>query len=123
MVKTIIFFLVVVPAAFLFSQTKTSNHSYVGVEVCSMCHKSEKQGMQLDIWKKSEHSKAFKTLQTEEANAIAKEKGFETPAAETDACLKCHVSGYDVEPAMLGEKFKIEDGVQCETCSGHGLGL
>ena len=102
------------------SQTENTKHSFVGVDVCATCHKTEKQGMQLDAWKKSKHSQAYKTLQTEKANAIAKEKGFETPAAETDACLKCHVSGYNVDASLLGEKFKVEDGVQCETCHGAG---
>ena len=31
-----------------------------------------------------------------------------------------HVSGYNIEAALLGEKFKMEDGVQCETCHGPG---
>jgi len=121
MIKTITLFLILIPVICLFSQTETSKkHSYVGVQVCAPCHKTEKQGMQLDIWQKSNHSNAFKTLQTEKANTIAKEKGFTTPAAETEACLKCHVSGFNVEKALLGEKFKMEDGVQCETCHGPG---
>lgn len=113
----------VLAAIILFSngvaQDKKAN-SFIGVDACATCHKTEKQGKQLDIWKNSKHSQAFKTLQTEKADKIAKEKGFETPAAETDACLKCHSSGYNVEKALLSEKFKIEDGVQCETCHGAG---
>lgn len=121
MKKTLLLFLIIIPASYLISQTENSKkHSFVGVQTCVTCHKTEKQGMQLDIWQKSKHSQAFKTLQTEKANAIAKEKGFTTPAAETEACLKCHVSGFNVEAAMLGEKFKMEDGVQCETCHGAG---
>lgn len=120
MKKIFVLFLILIPTNYLLSQTETSKHSFVGVQVCATCHKTEKQGMQLDVWQKSKHSQAFKTLQTEKANAIAKEKGFTTPAAETDACLKCHVSGYNVEAAMHGEKFKMEDGVQCETCHGAG---
>lgn len=113
----------VVALIFLFgnsySQDKKAN-SFIGVDACGTCHKTEKQGKQLDIWKNSKHSQAFKTLQTEKADKIAKEKGFETPAAKTEACLKCHASGYNVEKALLGEKFKVEDGVQCETCHGAG---
>lgn len=97
-----------------------NNFSYVGVETCAMCHKTEKQGSQLSIWQNSKHSKAFETLKTDKANQIAKEKGFNTPAVETNECLKCHVSGYNVDKAMLGKKFKIENGVQCETCHGPG---
>jgi hypothetical protein len=95
-------------------------HGYVGVETCGMCHKTEKQGNQLSIWKGSKHSKAFLSLQTEKADQVAKEKGFTTKAADTPECLKCHVSGYNIDKSLVGEKFKMEDGVQCETCHGPG---
>ena len=85
-----------------------------------MCHKSEKQGEQLSIWENSQHSKVYETLLTEKADKIAKEKGFKTKASETEDCLKCHVSGYNVDASLLGKKFKIEQGVQCETCHGPG---
>ncbi len=121
MKKLMILTLILFSASYLLSQTETSKkHSFVGVQSCAPCHKTDKQGTQFDIWQKSKHSQAFKTLQTEKADAIAKEKGFTTAAAKTDACLKCHVSGYNVDAALLGEKFKMEDGVQCETCHGPG---
>ena len=100
--------------------TDTKKYGYVGAEKCGMCHKSEKQGKQFTIWQSSEHSKAFKTLQSAEADKIAKDKGFKTKAAETPECLKCHVSGYNIEASLKGPKFKMEDGVQCETCHGPG---
>ena len=103
----------------IFIQAQNGN-SFIGVEACGMCHKTEKQGSQLSIWQNSDHSKAFQTLKTEKANQIAIEKGFKTPAAETPECLKCHVTGYNVDASMLGKKFKVEDGVQCETCHGAG---
>lgn len=97
-----------------------NGYTYIGVESCGMCHKTEKQGSQLSIWKNSAHSKAFETLKTEKADQIAAEKGFKTPAAETPDCLKCHVTGYNLDASMMGKKFKVEDGVQCETCHGPG---
>ncbi|WP_337871838.1 cytochrome c family protein [Ignavibacterium sp.] len=97
-----------------------NNFTYIGVEGCVMCHKTEKQGSQLSIWQNSKHAKAYETLKTEKANQIAKEKGFTTPAVETEECLKCHATGYNLDKAILGKKFKIEDGVQCETCHGPG---
>ncbi len=105
----------VTPFFFSFAQ-----QSFVGVQTCTMCHKSEKQGKQLSIWENSQHSKAYETLLTEKADKIAKEKGFETKAAETAECLKCHTSGYNADASLLGKKFKIEQGVQCETCHGPG---
>ena len=93
---------------------------YVGVEKCGMCHKTEKQGKQLSIWQGSKHAEAYKTLQTEKADKIAKEKGFTTKAVETKECLGCHATGYDADASLKGPKFKVEDGVQCETCHGAG---
>ena len=52
-----------------YSQDKKGN-SFIGVDACGTCHKTEKQGKQLDIWKNSKHSQAFKTLQTEKADKI-----------------------------------------------------
>jgi hypothetical protein len=95
-------------------------HEFIGKDACGMCHKSEKQGKQLDIWKSSKHALAYKVLLSEEANKIAKGKGFNTPAAKTPACLKCHTSGSNVDASLLGTKFKVEDGVQCESCHGAG---
>lgn len=122
--KKIVIFSTLVLAVFIFLgfklQDEPKKHSYIGVESCSMCHKTEKQGKQLDIWKNSAHSKAYQTLLSEEADKIAKEKGFDTPAAKTEACLKCHASGYNVDASLIGKKFKVEDGVQCETCHGPG---
>lgn len=108
--------------SFLLTSTSfaQNNFSYIGAEACGMCHKTEKQGSQLSIWKNSNHAKAYETLKSEKANQIAKEKGFSTPAVETPECLKCHVTGYNVDASMLGKKFKVEDGVQCETCHGPG---
>ena len=97
-----------------------SKPSYVGTKTCGMCHKKEDVGQQLKIWQSSKHSQAYKTLLTEKADNVAKEKGFKTKAVETKECLKCHVSGYDLDKSLLGKKFTIEDGVQCETCHGPG---
>ncbi len=116
---TLMIVLIIIVAGF-YLQEKQKKHGYIGVEPCVMCHKTEKQGKQFDIWKNSAHAKAYQTLLTKEADEIAKEKGFETPAAKTEACLKCHASGYDVDASLIGKKFKIEDGVQCETCHGPG---
>lgn len=98
----------------------TKKFGYVGIDACGVCHKTEKQGQQLKIWKDSKHAQAFKTLQTAEADAIAKKMGHSTPAAQTEDCLKCHVSGYNVDASLKAAKFNMEDGVQCETCHGPG---
>ena len=85
-----------------------------------MCHKKDKVGKQLKIWKDSKHADAFKALQTAKADKIAKEKGSKTKAVETPECLVCHATGYNLDAKMLGKNFKINEGVQCETCHGAG---
>jgi len=111
---------------FIFSFTtvpadNAGDYKYVGVTKCvGACHKTESQGKQLDIWKNSVHSNAWKTLETEEANKIAKEKGFDKPATEVEACIKCHVLGKDLNPAELTETLDKTEGVQCESCHGPG---
>ena len=100
---------------------KAGAFKYVGATTCAgSCHKSDSQGKQLDIWQGSKHSQAFKTLQTPEADKIAKDKGFTTAAAETPQCLKCHTIGKEIDPSELESTFSKEDGVQCETCHGPG---
>lgn len=118
--KRIFFYLLTIIVFPLTTVLSQSGNTYIGVEACVMCHKTEKQGSQHSIWKSSAHSKAFETLKTDKANQIAKEKGSDKPASETWDCLKCHVTGYNLDATLLGKKFKIEDGVQCETCHGAG---
>ncbi|MBZ0199647.1 MAG: cytochrome c family protein [Ignavibacteriaceae bacterium] len=115
MFRKIIFLALFILPSMLFAQNK-----FVGVDACGMCHKSEKQGKQLDIWKSSQHSKAYETLKSEKADAIAKEKGFDKPAVEVEDCLTCHAVGYNVSADLKEKKFNVEDGVQCESCHGAG---
>jgi len=100
--------------------TVNAQAEFIGTKSCSMCHKKADQGEQLKIWEESAHAGAYKTLQTEAADKIAAEKGFKTKAVETEACLKCHATAYNADASLLGKNFKVEDGVQCETCHGAG---
>ncbi|MBI3579553.1 MAG: cytochrome C554 [Ignavibacteriales bacterium] len=105
-------FIGVVVASFSVS----AQNKYVGVKMCSMCHKSEKQGKQFDIWQKTKHAEAYKVLTTAKANEIAKSKGIAKPAAEATECLDCHAKARDAKEAS----YDVKDGVQCETCHGAG---
>jgi len=122
MFKRILVSSIIILAAYLIlpAQLSAQPYSYEGTAVCGMCHHTEKSGSQLKIWQDSKHAQAFKALQTAEADKVAASKGFKTKAAETKECLKCHVSGYGIDKALVGAKFKMEDGVQCETCHGPG---
>jgi len=99
-------------------------YAYVGVAGCRMCHRSKKRGEQIKIWQNSKHAKAFALLKTPEAAKVGKEKGLAKPPHESPECLKCHATGWDLtaeqKAKFLKRKFKIEDGVQCETCHGAG---
>lgn len=115
--------LVVVVAVILLaadSLQAQSKNGYVGVATCGMCHKTAKQGEQLKVWEASRHAQAFQTLLSDEAKKIAQEKGIQGGPEKAEACLKCHATGHDVDKSLLGAKFKVEDGVQCETCHGPG---
>lgn len=102
------------------SSLLTAQNKYVGVKQCSMCHKTDKQGKQFDIWSKSAHAGAFKTLGTPAADAIATKKGLKTKAAESPECLGCHTVGEGADVKLAEKSFDVKDGVQCETCHGPG---
>ena len=103
------------------SPADTAEFMYVGVEKCAgACHKGDSKGNQLEIWQNSKHANAFKNLQTPEADQIAQERGFTTPAAETPECVKCHTLGIDLSTAPLEDTYDKTQGVQCETCHGPG---
>jgi hypothetical protein len=116
MSSRVLFAVLLIVAAYLVlpASTQAQPYGYEGVQVCGMCHKTEKSGNQLKVWQDSKHAQAFKALQSAEA------KKFSANPTTDAKCLKCHVSGNGVASNLLGAKFKMEDGVQCETCHGPG---
>jgi len=94
--------------------------TYIGASRCKMCHSTEKSGAQYKIWQKGPHAKAFETLQTAEADSIAKAKGLEAAAAEAPECLTCHVTAFGEPAEVRGDKLGNEEGVGCEECHGPG---
>jgi hypothetical protein len=109
MQKTICFLLA---AVFLISFSSLAENKYVGAKLCGACHKGEKKGSQFEIWQKSKHAEAYKTLTGAKAAEIAKTKGLKTAANESPECLTCH--------AITADAKLTPDGVQCETCHGAG---
>lgn len=92
---------------------------YVGANSCKACHLTPKSGAAFTIWQKSPHAKAFATLATPAALAIAKKKGIADPQKDA-ACLKCHDTAAGVAAAQLATSFKPGEGVGCESCHGPG---
>ncbi len=98
---------------FMLSVTSAQNE-YVGASTCKMCHQTKKQGEQFKIWESSKHAGAYKTLLSPAAQKIRK-------GAEKDAeCLACHTTAHGVDAKLIGKKFDMKDGVQCEACHGAG---
>jgi hypothetical protein len=113
-------------AAFVFIAVLTGNTAiaqdkYVGAKFCGTCHKTGKGGTSYAVWEKSSHAKAYQTLMGEQAKKIAKEKGLDKPPHESEACLKCHVTGGG-KAANVEKTFKMEEGVTCEVCHGPASG-
>jgi hypothetical protein len=111
----------ILAAMFLLSAIGFAQNKYVGAKFCGACHKSGKGGTAYAVWEKTSHAKAFTTLQGEEANKIAKEKGLKKPASESPECLKCHVTGGGAA-TNVESSFKKEEGVTCEACHGAASG-
>lgn len=96
---------------------ENSKYLYVGSEKCaSVCHNNEEMGHQYDIWKKSLHSEAYKILTSKRAVRYGKNAGIEGNPQENSGCLKCHITGGDLDPSFFANTFKKEDGVTCESC-------
>ncbi len=96
-----------------------AEHAYVGVDTCKMCHKKEDKGNQYGAWAESAHARAYETLASDKAKEFATARGVAN-AQEAPECLKCHVTGYGADASLLGKKYKVEDGVGCESCHGAG---
>ncbi len=75
---------------------------YVGVEVCSACHKSERE-----FWNQTRHAAAYPTLASEH-------KEFNLD------CVSCHVTGYDKPGGSAVVHVEKLENVQCEVCHGPG---
>jgi Cytochrome c554 and c-prime len=92
---------------------------YIGATKCKSCHSSEETGNQYAKWSGMNHAKAWETLGTDKAKELAKAKGIADPQ-QSEACLKCHVTGYGLSPDHFKGKWDPKLGVQCESCHGPG---
>jgi YVTN family beta-propeller protein len=93
---------------------------YVGARACAQCHEGRAAGGQYSHWLTSAHSKAWATLATPEAKAMARLSGIADEPETAPICLGCHATAADTEPWERDPAFRLEDGVQCEKCHGPG---
>lgn len=98
-----------------------------GVASCatSVCHGKVSADPSSNVWlneyriwlRQDYHSRAYRTLQTAQSQAIAAKLGL--PSAQgARICLDCHADNVPAE--ARGRRFQISDGVGCEACHGGG---
>ena len=109
-----------------------AGQGYVGVATCagSTCHgRNEGDGKvvrqdELRLWqepssKSGAHSRAYAALTGGRGQRIAAALGL-GKASDAPACLGCHAT---FAPAgQRGERFRLADGVGCESCHGAAKG-
>jgi hypothetical protein len=94
-----------------------SKYLFVGSEKCaSVCHNNEEIGHQYDIWKKSLHSESYIILTSKRALRYGKNAGIKGNPQGNSGCLKCHITGGNLDPSFFAATYKKEDGVTCESC-------
>jgi hypothetical protein len=104
-------------------EAKVAGAEYVGSKKCMMCHPKQHKS-----WAETAHAKAFTNLKAatgEPVAAFAKAMGVELKgkAAESDACVGCHVTGFKMAggyPAADSTKNVALAAVGCEGCHGPG---
>jgi len=94
-------------------------NKYIGAAKCKSCHDNAEKGDQFGAWEHAKHSHAFEVLGSDAAKKIAADLRIED-AQKADQCVKCHVTAHGVDPKLLKKSFKVEMGVQCESCHGPG---
>ncbi len=110
----------IIVLSFLVCSFGTAQNKFVGAKTCAPCHKGEKKGSMMEIWEKSLHAKAYKTLESEASQKIAKEKGLKKAAHESPECLECHVTAPKADAKELDKGYNKAEGVSCESCHGAG---
>jgi nitrate/TMAO reductase-like tetraheme cytochrome c subunit len=95
---------------------------YVGSKKCGLCHRAY-----ATAWAETPHAKAFALLQSADDKKVAEmaEKlgvKVEGKAAESPACVGCHVTGMGLPGGYTAgaENAELLTNVTCEACHGPG---
>ncbi|MGB5552954.1 MAG: ankyrin repeat domain-containing protein, partial [Thermoanaerobaculia bacterium] len=101
----------------------SAGYTYVGSEVCFACHAGGPANGPAGHWIASRHSRAFHTLTTDQARALAASREDYTditdPAGEP-RCRMCHLTAAQNPDAVFKEDYDQRQGVGCEACHGPG---
>ena len=124
------------PPSAVAAEEEKDEPKFVGVGKCLTCHKGEKNGKQFELWMERGHFRAYDTLATDKAKAVAKERGVEGDPQKSDDCLACHSLklglakdkadkkakfSYKIKNEDTGKKETVDSlGVECESCHGPG---
>jgi hypothetical protein len=99
------------------SVQEKAKYVYVGAKTCvGKCHNNSELGYQYIIWKNSNHSKSFINLASERAIVYAKKANIKEIPQKSSICLKCHTTGWGLDPSSFSDTYTKEDGVTCEAC-------
>jgi len=96
---------------------------YVGNNKCKMCHMK-----QFKAWSETQHAKAWAGLKNADAKAAADmatalKVEIKGSPSTTDACVTCHVTGFQLAggfPQADSTKAAGVSNVTCESCHGPG---
>lgn len=93
---------------------------YTGAQACGECHDGPGSGYQYSKWRLSAHARAYAALAMPEAKAIAELSGITEEPHKAKICLGCHATASETEDWERVEGFRMQAGLQCETCHGPG---
>lgn len=95
----------------------SQKYIYVGAEKCaSVCHNNKKMGFQYEIIRKTELAEAYEILKSRKAFRLAREAHLNVAPFESEVCLKCHITGGDLDTTFFASTYRKEDGITCEAC-------
>jgi hypothetical protein len=99
------------------SAQEKSKYQFIGADKCaSLCHNNEKMGFQFNLWLCSPHQGTYKILGSKRAEKYAKKNHLIENPQTSKVCLKCHVTGGELELSYFTATYKQEEGVTCEAC-------
>lgn len=96
---------------------------YLGANKCRMCHMK-----QAKAWAETPHAKALSLLTTADPKVVAEiaaklKVEVKGPADKSEACIGCHVTGFQLAggyPGADSTKTEQLSNVTCEACHGPG---
>jgi YVTN family beta-propeller protein len=93
---------------------------FVGRAVCVECHAPDHRAKPCSLRSVPEHGRAYAALRKQEALEIAALSGVAWAPTESRICMACHTAAGDVGRRWTADTFRVQDGVQCESCHEAG---